>query len=122
MMDEQLVARAPRFPSHALIDLRTNRWNPFSKRSAVLLDMSVSGFKIQLVDKAVLKMNSMCYLDVPLEPFGILSGQRLVVRAQVKWFDPEGLRAGGVFVGTSDNERLLIERVIAAVISRESGL
>ena len=118
---DAVVARPPRFPSHALIEVRLSRWNPFARTSAVLIDMSVSGFKIQLVDRAPLKVGSLYYLAVPLEPFGIQVATKLTLRGEVKWVDMDGMRAGGIFVDVGDRDRLLIERVIAAVISRESG-
>jgi hypothetical protein len=118
---DALVARAPRFPSHALIDVRFSRWNPFSKVSAVLMDMSVSGFKLQFVDHVNTASGAGCQLSIPLEPFGIQVTPRLIVKGEIKWFEPEAMRAGGVFVGARDQDRLLIERVIAAVISKDHG-
>ncbi len=111
-------ARAPRFPSHALVEARTSWWNPFAKSSAVLLDMSVTGFKIQFVERVSLKKEDKLQLIIPLEPFGLMGGGRLNLKAQVKWFDEPVMRAGGMFLNCSDQERLMIEGILASVISR----
>lgn len=117
--EQQYSSRAPRFPSHALIDVRLSKWNPFSKCSAVLLDMSVTGFKIQFVDPVEIKPNTRFAIIVPLEPFGILGGGRLYLRAEMRWYDADIKRAGGVFFNCTDHERLMIERILASVISRQ---
>lgn len=119
--DQHYSARAPRFPSHALIDVRLSKWNPFSRCSAVLLDMSVTGFKMQFVDQADIRPDARFVMVVPLEPFGVLGGGKLSLRAEVRWYDAEVKRAGGVFLNCSDHERLMIERILASVISRQYG-
>lgn len=116
--EDSFLIRPPRFPSHALIDVRFSRWNPFARVSAVLIDVSVTGFKLQLVDRAKLKVGTACVLSIPLSPFGVQVAENLVVKGEIKWVDQEGMRAGGVFVDVPDHSRLLIERVIAAVISK----
>lgn len=116
----QYNARAPRFPSHALVEIKMNRWNPFAKHSAALLDMSVSGYKLQFVERVSLMQGAKFTLIIPLEPFGILGGGKLSVQTEAKWFDPEMLRLGGIFINCSDHERLMIERIIASVISRST--
>lgn len=117
--DGQFVARAPRFPSHALVDVRLSRWNPFSKASAVLIDMSVTGFKIQFVEKVQVKLGMRIHIGVPLEPFGLTSGGRLNLQGDVKWFDEKMMRAGGMFIDCADHDRLMIERIISSVISKQ---
>lgn len=117
----QYVARAPRFPSHALVEVRVSRWNPFSKSSAVLLDMSVTGFKIQFVEKVQMKQNAKITLSIPLEPFGISGNAKLNLNGELKWFDQQMMRAGGMFVQCSDHERLMIERIIASVINKQGS-
>lgn len=115
----QHSARAPRFPSHALVDVRLSKWNPFSRVGAVLLDMSVTGFKLQFVDSAAIRPDARIVLVVPLEPFQVLGGGRLSLRAEVRWYDADLKRAGGIFLNCTDHQRLMIERILANVISRQ---
>lgn len=116
--EDSFLIRPPRFPSHALIDVRLSRWNPFARLSAVLIDVSVTGFKLQLVDRSNLKVGATCELSIPLSPFGVQVSENLIVKGEIKWVDQEGMRAGGIFVDVPDHSRLLIERVIAAVIRK----
>jgi hypothetical protein len=113
------VARAPRFPSHALVEVKLSKWNPFSRASAVLLDMSVSGFKIQFVGAGEPALGKKLQIYIPLAPFGITVGGVLELSGVVKWVDQANRRVGGMFLGCSDHERLMIERIIASVVSKD---
>ena len=106
------LQRHPRFQSHALIDVRTYWWNPFKVASAVLLDLSVQGFKIEFVNPVKLHAGQRVFVSIPLSPFHILSPARLKLVVELKWFDAQSLRAGGVFDTLRDVERHIVEKVI----------
>jgi hypothetical protein len=114
------IARAPRFPSHALVEVKLSKWNPFSRASAVLLDMSVSGFKIQFVGAGDPAIGKKLQIYLPLAPFGITVGGVLELSGVVKWVDEANRRVGGMFLSCSDHERLMIERIIASVVSKDA--
>ena len=113
------VQRFPRFQSHALVDVRTSRWNPFKTASAVLLDLSVEGFKLEFVSAVTLRVGQRVRLVVPLAPFQILSPSRLELEVEIKWFDVQALRAGGVFKPLSDIELHTIEKLMDRLLSME---
>jgi|GEM_PF-4102448 len=106
------LQRFPRFQSHALIDVRTHWWNPFKVASAVLLDLSVQGFKVEFVNPVKLRAGQRVFVSIPLSPFHILSPSRLKLSVELKWFDAQSLRAGGVFESLHDVERHIVEKVI----------
>jgi hypothetical protein len=112
-LERGLYGRDPRFPSHALIDVSTSKWNPFSECSAVLLDLSQGGFKIEFVNPVELKTGVKINMTIRLSPFGILTPELLKLKAEVKWFDKEKLRCGGLFVSPSETDIYVLEKVIA---------
>lgn len=113
------VNRAPRFESHALVEIKTGLL-PFSTASAVLLDLSVGGFKIEFVNPVKIKTNIPMTMTIPLAPFQIMSPSKIKLRVIVKWFDSRQLRAGGIFENISDDVRYLFERILT-VISEQSS-
>lgn len=117
---DEHVARAPRFPSHALVQVKFSKWSPFSRASAVLLDMSVSGFKIQFVGAGDPALGKKIQIYIPLAPFGITIGGGLELCGEIKWVDSANRRVGGMFLNCSDHERLMIERIIASVVSKDA--
>lgn len=112
--------RAPRYESHALVDVRTSAWNPFSTISAVLLDLSNSGFKIEFVNPVTFKPGTELQLQIPLAPFEILAPAKLKLQIVVKWFDQHSLRAGGVFSKTGEQEAYLLNQVVLRARERDS--
>lgn len=106
------VQRHTRFRSHALVDVRTSRWNPFAQASAVLLDMSEQGFKVEFVSPVRLKPGARLQLTVPLSPFTILSPAKMRFEVELKWFDAGTLRAGGVFLSLDEAQRHVVEKII----------
>lgn len=105
MNDRKMVDRVPRLVSHALVDVKLNRLNPFSAYSAILLDLSSSGCKIEFTGQLRLKTETILWLKIPLAPFKIPQPTSLRVKCLVKWFDTDRMRAGGVF------EKLQAEQV-----------
>jgi hypothetical protein len=106
------VSRVPRYVSHALVDIGPQWWNPFLNRTAVLLDLSTQGFKIEFTSRLNVKPGGKIRMEIPLEPFQVMTPKVLKLRAILKWCDPNRLRAGGVFLKLSDFETHIIDKVI----------
>lgn len=119
--DAQPVKRAKRIESHALIDIKTSVWNPLSVASAVLLDLSWQGFKIEFVNPVKIKPGSKLTMTIPLSSFGILAPAKLKLKIQVKWYDPRMLRAGGIFEPESHEQDYLIQKIIDVLTLRGSA-
>lgn len=117
---EPNLGRLARVTSHALVDVKTNRWNPFSKLSAVLLDVTLMGFKIEFIENVNIARNSELSFIIPLAPFEIYEQVSLKLRGHVKWFNLESMRAGGVFVSTSTQEEQMLTQVIAFLRAKET--
>jgi hypothetical protein len=115
------LQRFPRFQSHALVDVKTSSWNPFASFSAVLLDLSVQGFKIEFVSPVTIHAGERARLVIPLSPFRILSPERLKLRIVVKWFDARNQRAGGVFEGATAADAHVIEKILDRLLSQETA-
>ncbi len=108
-----------RYESHALLEVRTSKWNPFAIESAILIDLSWGGFKIEFVGSLKpIRPESWLRLSIPLAPFGIALPQMLKVEAQTKWFDERSSRCGGVFLHSTEDERLVIGKIIEFVENR----
>lgn len=114
----QPAKRAKRIESHALVDVKTSVWNPLSVSSAVLLDLSWQGFKIEFVNPVKIKPGSRLTMTVPLSSFGILAPAKLKLKIQVKWYDPRMLRAGGIFEPESHEQDYLIQKIIDVLTLR----
>jgi len=112
-------ARPARFTSHALVEVHRFKSIPFFRQSAILLDISLGGFKIEFTGETVSAPGKKYWLTIPLSPLGIYAPTKLVCRAEVRWFDQERYRIGGVFMEISKKEQLIIQQVIASL--RERG-
>ena len=112
--------RAPRFRSHALVDMRLSQWNPFSTVSAVLLDLSWQGFKVEFVNSIKLRPGAELAMIIPLAPFRIQSPSSIKMRVVVKWIDARNFRAGGIFVAQTDQHRHLIDTILLNLSPVES--
>jgi len=119
--DKQTVAgteRATRYTSHALVELRRWKLLPFGVHSAVLLDISVGGFKIEFTGEANAKSGDVFWLCVPLTPLGISVPTRLTCKVECRWFDPKRFRIGGTFVSLEAGDKLVIEKLVEALRRR----
>lgn len=110
--------RAKRIESHALVDVKMSAWNPLAVSSAVLLDLSWQGFKIEFVNPVKLKPGARLTMTVPLSSFGILAPAKLKLKIQVKWYDARMLRAGGIFEPESHEQDYLIQKIIDVLTLR----
>lgn len=112
--------RADRFTSHALVEVRKFRHLPFGIQSAVLLDISLGGFKAEFTGEAILKPGQQFWLAIPLTPLGIFAPSRLLCRGECRWFDTKKFRIGGVFLNLTKTDRHIIEQVIETLRTRGS--
>lgn len=113
-----LANRADRFTSHALVEVRRFKHLPFGIQSAVLLDISLGGFKAEFTGEAQLKPGQQFWIAVPLTPLGIFAPTRLLCRGECRWFDDKKFRIGGVFLNLTKTDRHIIEQVIDTLKTR----
>lgn len=106
------IQREPRLTSHALVEVRRYRYLPFLAHSAVLLDISLAGFKLEFTGEVKAKPGNQYWLNIPLRPLGIYSPDRLNCKVECRWFDEKRFRIGGVFMSLSKTERLIVEQVL----------
>lgn len=117
-VDDSRVNREPRITSHALVDVKKFKHLPFFTESAVLLDLSVAGFKLEFTGEVESKPGVQYWLSIPLRPLGITSPNKLMCRAECRWFDESRFRIGGVFVNLTKADRLILEQVLEALRSK----
>lgn len=104
--------RPARFTSHALVEVRRFKHLPFFCHSAVLLDISLAGFKLEFTGEVNVRPGAQYWLDIPLRPLGIYSPTRVSCKAEVRWFDDGRYRIGGVFVSLTKTDKMVIEQVL----------
>lgn len=104
--------RQERFVSHALVEVRKFRDLPFFCYSAVLLDVSLSGYKLEFTSEMNVKVGDTFWLNIPLSPLGIAAPKRLACKAECKWFDPKKFRMGGTFINLERNQELVLSQVV----------
>lgn len=112
--------REERITSHTLAELKKFRWFPFMSHSAVLLDISRSGFKLELTGEAKIEPNSVFWLTIPLAPMGIPVPKILTLKVECKWFDNKRYRIGGVFLNPAEIDQKIMDEVIESI--KERGL
>ena len=110
--NEEIESRQERFISHALVEIRKYRWLPFGIHSAVLLDISLQGFKLEFTGEYSAAVGEFYWLNIPLAPLGIYSPTRLSCQTQCRWFDGQRYRVGGVFIDLDKTQRLIIDQII----------
>ena len=119
VLDEPSVkTRSARYLSHAIVEVRRLRWLPLFCSSAVLLDMSHHGFKLEFMGEVTVAPGSQYWLVIPLAPLGITYPKRLSCQCEVRWFDDNRHRMGGVFLNPSPEEVLLIDQVVTRLKTR----
>ena len=113
--DPILQNRPKRFLSHTLVELRKFKRLPFLCHSAVVLDISSGGFKLEFTGETISAPGRRYWLHIPLEPLGIYAPKRLMSRVEVRWFDETRFRIGGTFTDLSKTERLVVEQTIESL-------
>ena len=107
-----IIDRQERFLSHALVEIRKYQWLPFGIHSAILLDISLQGFKIELTSEHQTSVGTFYWLNIPLAPLGIYSPGHLSCQVQCRWFDEKRYRLGGVFTDLDKTQRLIIDQIV----------
>ena len=101
-----------RFASHALVEIKKIKWLPFGAMSALLLDISLHGFKVELTKEHQIEELSQYWMTIPLSPFNLSSPSKITFQIETKWFDEESMRLGGVFLNLSKKQTLVINKII----------
>jgi hypothetical protein len=110
--------RAKRYVSHALVEVRRFKWLPFFCQSAVLLDFSTGGFKLEFTGEVSAPPGAQYWLNIPLGPLGIPAPSRFMCRCECRWFDPQRFRIGGTFMNITNTDHMLIEQIVASLKTR----
>ena len=119
---DSIQNRQERFTSHALVEVRKFRFWPFNIHSAILLDLSVGGFKLEFTGEYNVKPGESYWIQIPLMPLGILAPKRLLCKGQCRWFDGEKQRMGGTFISLTQQEKHVIQQVIDTLRRKGKGL
>jgi hypothetical protein len=115
--------RHQRFQSHALVELRRLKfWPYFWVYSAVLLDISKGGFKLEFTGEHKVAQGESFWLTIPLQPFGIYSPKVFQAKVECRWFDEQRYRMGGTFNDLSTLDEHIIEQLIEAVHSNKKAV
>jgi len=116
--DPTVKARAQRYISHALVEVKRYKHLPLFCYSAVLLDISVGGFKLEFTGEIEVAPGNQYWLKVPLSPLGIYAPKKLLCKCECRWFDRSRYRMGGTFAELTKTDHLLIEQVVSSLKSR----
>lgn len=104
--------RQERYTSHALVEVRRFKLLPMGIQSAVLLDISLQGFKIEFTGEFRAQVGRTYWVSIPLPPLGIYSPSRLICHTQCRWFDDKRFRIGGVFLDLNPTQRMIINQIV----------
>jgi len=86
------MRKQQRFYSHILVDIQTSPLFFWKKTNAILNDLSLQGFCIQLVEEdQKLKANQSITLYL------YVSHEKYKFTGTIRWYDPQQKKAGGVF-------------------------
>ena len=110
--------REKRLVSHALVELRRFKLLPFGVYSAVLLDMSLGGFKVELTGEQIFKPGDRFWVHVPLSPVGISSKKKLICLGECRWFNTSKYRLGGVFTSPTKQDQQLMHQLLDTLQNR----
>lgn len=95
------------------MEVRKFKFTSLFGQSAALLDLSLGGFKLAFTEKYFVKTGKKYWLVIPLRSLGLKMPTDLICQVQVKWFDPNLDRMGGVFIELSQTEHQTISHLIA---------
>lgn len=118
MNERKPTNRENRYASHALVELRKFKHLPFGVHSAVLLDISLGGFKVEFTGEVRSKPGEQYWISVPLTPLGIYAPSRIIIRGECRWYDDKKFRVGGVFTSLTKLDRHILEQVVETLKKR----
>ncbi len=121
-MTAPLEKRDQRLTSHALVEVRRFRWLPFFVESAVLLDLSLGGFKLEFTSESEAQVGQFYWLHIPLRPLGIATRERFDCRVECRWFDEARFRMGGIFIELQETEKLLLKEILETLEGKQLTL
>jgi hypothetical protein len=107
--------REDRFMSHTLVEVKRFKWLPIGVHSAVLLDVSSSGFKAEFTGEHSVVPGNQYWLNIPLSPLGIYIPKQILCRCECRWFDHRRFRMGGTFIDISKKDQVLIDQIITEI-------
>ncbi len=106
---------AQRYETNIEVEVQMNFWNPFSHKTAKLLDFSLSGFKIEFLENFRIKHMENIFIFIPLNLFDINDHHKLKIKAELKWFDPLHKQAGGAFLFKNKNDEEIVQKIISTL-------
>jgi len=115
----QDLERPDRYLSHALVEVKKFKNLPFFCDSAVLLDLSSGGFKLEFTNEVRVEPGSRYWLSIPLSPLGIYAPKYLQLRSECRWFDDSRFRIGGTFIDLNKKDQMILEQVVENLLSRK---
>lgn len=118
--NSSLANRESRFVSHAIVELRRFKHLPFYCHSAVLLDLSPSGFKIEFTGETQVEPGDIYWLQIPLASFGIYTPKSITIKCQCRWFDSSRYRIGGAFINIAKRETVIIESMLENLTKKKN--
>ena len=118
-VDRRLVERQERFLSHAVVDVCKYRYLPVFVQSAMLLDISVGGFKLEFFSENMVSSGNQFWLKIPLSPLGVYAPKTLISRCECRWYDAQRMRMGGAFFETTKTQQIILEQVVEGLKDRK---
>ena len=112
MSNEEQVKRAPRVFAHAIATIKANNWNPLGGWSAIVLDLSAGGCKLELVEGNKFKEGKKYYLDIPLASFNVSEPNSLKLYGEVMWYNDKRLRIGFRFIEPKREQVDIINHIL----------
>ena len=73
---------------------------------------------MEFTGEVKIKAPSTCWISIPLSPLGINHPPRFQAKVEVKWFDENRYRIGGIFSGLEKNDEQILEQVIEKLSER----
>jgi len=114
MLPKILKRKEPRYETAIIANIYTNKWNPISKKKAVVLDLSWHGFKIEFINekKWDIKIGTTLIIRIPINQFNISTLKFLKLEIIIKWYDEELKRAGGIFIHPKGEKAIILGNLI----------
>ena len=119
---KERIREKERYFSHSLVELRKFKHLPFFCYSAVLLDMSLGGFKVEFTTEKISRPGDQFWLVIHLPPLGIYVPKKITCKIECRWFDDNRFRMGGTFISLNKLETMIIEQVIETLRRKDQQI
>ena len=110
--------RQERIRSHTFVELRRFKHLPIFCHSAVLLDVSLGGFKVEFTGEVKLEPGQKYWVMIPMSPLGIVDTPKIYCLGECRWFDDTRFRMGGIFLNLGREEMAAIEKIVTVLKKR----